>query len=76
MRGRGLFIGIDIIQKDNKYPNAALANNIINKMRDKGILLSLDGPHHNVIKIKPPLPFNKNDCDFLIYELSKILSQL
>ena len=40
-------------------------------MRDRGILLSTDGPFNNVIKIKPPLPFNINDCDILSYELNK-----
>ena len=38
-----------------------LANIIINTLRDEGILLSTDGPYKNVIKIKPPMPFNKKD---------------
>ena len=32
-------------------------------MRNNGILLSTDGPHDNVIKIKPPLVFNKQNVD-------------
>ena len=32
-------------------------------MREKGVLLSTDGPLHNVIKIKPPMVLNKEDVD-------------
>ena len=38
-------------------------------MRDKGVLLSTDGPDHNVIKIKPPLVFGPVDTDQLIEAL-------
>ena len=43
-------------------------------MRLKGILLSIDGPFHNVIKIKPPMTFNKNNVDLICFELIKILN--
>ena len=62
--GRGLFIGIDLIKKGNPLiPNSILAKNLINHLRHKGILLSTDGPYDNVIKIKPPLVFNKKNVD-------------
>lgn len=48
---------------------------IVNRMRECGILLSIDGPFHNVIKIKPPLIFTTSDCDFLINILQKILEE-
>ena len=57
-------MGIDIIQENNKLkPNKKLAKKIVNFMREKGILLSTDGPYDNVIKIKPPLVFNKANVD-------------
>ena len=77
VRGRGLFIGIDFIYNNKSFkPNPKLASNIINTLREKGILLSTDGPYHNVIKIKPPLPFNKNDVDFVCFEIDYYLSSL
>ena len=64
VRGRGLFLGLDIIKESNSLkPNKELAKKIINFMREKGILLSTDGPYDNVIKIKPPLIFNKENVD-------------
>ena len=76
VRGRGLFIGIDLINYKNHIPNKKLAIKLINHMKDKGILLSTDGPYNNVIKIKPPLPFNKNDADLVCFEINKYLSSL
>ena len=75
VRGRGLFIGIDLINYKNHIPNKKLAIKLINHMKDKGILLSTDGPYNNVIKIKPPLPFNIDDCDFLTYELNQFFKK-
>ena len=64
VKGRGLFLGLDIIKESNSLkPNKELAKKIINFMREKGILLSTDGPYENVIKIKPPLIFNKENVD-------------
>ena len=73
VRGRGLFIGIDFIKNLKNEPNKRLASFIINKLRNQGILLSTDGPYHNVIKIKPPLPFTKEDSDFVTQELDQVL---
>ena len=69
VRGKGLFLGIDLIDEKNYKPDEKLAKKLINHMKNRGILLSTDGPYNNVIKIKPPLPFNKNDSDFVIDEL-------
>ena len=73
VRGRGLFIGIDFIKNLKNEPNKRLALLIISKLRNQGILLSTDGPYHNVIKIKPPLPFTKEDSDFVTQELDHVL---
>jgi 4-aminobutyrate aminotransferase-like enzyme len=44
-------------------------------MRDKGILVSTDGPFHNVLKIKPPLCFTAGDADRLVSALDGILRE-
>ena len=76
VRGRGLFLGIDLIKNKNHIPNENLANLVINKMREKGILLSTDGPYHNVIKIKPPMTFSKKNVDLVCFELDNILKNI
>ena len=59
VRGKGLFLGVEIMEgSDYSQPSKEIATIIVNKMKDSGILLSTDGPDHNVIKIKPPMIFN------------------
>ena len=76
IRGRGLFLGIDFVKDQNNTPNPEVANFIINKLRYRGILLSVDGPFNNVIKIKPPLTFNKENVDLVCFELTDIINNL
>ena len=47
-------------------PAGAEAGLVANRMRDLGILMSTDGPFHNVLKIKPPLCFTAGDADCLV----------
>ena len=73
-RGRGLFTGIEFVREgDDLEPAADLADTAVQRMRDRGILLSTDGPDHNVIKMKPPLVFSEADADLLVSNLDQIL---
>jgi 4-aminobutyrate aminotransferase-like enzyme len=67
VRGRGLFLGIEMVTDPHTLnPDSGLADRIINHMKEQRILLSADGPMHNVIKFKPPMVFSRDDADFLI----------
>lgn len=45
-------------------------------MKERGILLSTDGPLDNVIKIKPPLVFTRPDAGRVVGELNAVLGAL
>ena len=75
VRGRGLFIGIELIKNyDAMIPASIEAGLVVNQLKQKGILISSDGPDYNVLKIKPPLVFNKKNADFLLETLGSVLS--
>ena len=74
VRGQGL-LGIEIIHKKDKKPNAKLAKHIKNKLRDNHILVGTDGPYNNVIKTKPPICFTKKNVDQIIISLINILDR-
>jgi 4-aminobutyrate aminotransferase-like enzyme len=77
VRGRGLFAGIELVRDpDTLEPARDEAYDIINRMRDRGILLSVDGPLHNVIKIKPPMVITADDIRALIEALDEVLDRL
>lgn len=74
VRGRGLFLGIELVEsRVEKTPSARIATYVANRAAELGILLSTDGPQHNVIKIKPPMTFDQRDAERLVATLDKIL---
>jgi len=74
VRGHGLFLGFELVENlKNLSPSSEKASYLSNRMREYGILTSVDGPLHNVIKIKPPMCFNRDNVDQYVYYLDKIL---
>ena len=57
-------------------PAAEEAAFVVNRMRDRGVLLGTDGPFHNVVKIRPPMPFSREDTDVLVETLAQSLGEL
>lgn len=75
VRGRGLFIGVELVRcRSTLEPATAEASRVVNAMRERRILLGTDGPSHNVLKIRPPMPFDMGDADRLVETLDQSLS--
>lgn len=76
VRGSGLFLGVELVRdRRTLQPASEEASFIANRMREHGVLLGTDGPHHNVIKIRPPMPFSESDADLLVATFAKILAE-
>ena len=77
VRGSGLFWGVELVRdRETLEPAGAEASFVANRMRERGILLGTDGPHHNVVKIRPPMPFTAADGDLLVDQLEAAIRQL
>jgi 4-aminobutyrate aminotransferase-like enzyme/Ser/Thr protein kinase RdoA (MazF antagonist) len=74
VRGQGLFLGIELTDA-NLNPLAEQTDYLANRMKDHGILMSTDGPDHNVLKIKPPIVFTKENTKELIHYLELIFNE-
>lgn len=75
-RGVGLFVGVELVRdRETLEPAADVASYVANRMREEGILISTDGPLHNVLKIKPPMVFDADDADRLVETLDRILAE-
>ena len=71
VRGSGLHLGVELLR--DLEPATHEASKIVNHLREHGILIGTDGPHHNVLKIRPPMPFAEADADQLITTLEDVL---
>ena len=75
-RGLGLFLGIELVRdRETLEPAAAQAAYVVERMKDHGILLSTDGPLHNVIKMKPPMPFSEADAERVLAAYERVLGE-
>ena len=76
VRGTGLFVGVElVVDRDERIPATRQARYVANRMRDCGVLVSTDGPDHNVLKIKPPLVFGRAEADLLVSTLDRVLGE-
>jgi 4-aminobutyrate aminotransferase-like enzyme/Ser/Thr protein kinase RdoA (MazF antagonist) len=77
VRGSGLFLGVELVRDRQTLESAAdEASFVANRMRERGVLLGTDGPYHNVIKIRPPMPFTVDDADVLVEALEQSIAEL
>ena len=60
--------------RETQEPATREASLVVNRMRERRILLGTDGPFHNVLKIRPPMPFNEQDADQLVGVLDEVLA--
>ena len=77
IRGEGLFLGLEIVNSNGSLePLGKAAKYIVNEMKKRRVLLSTDGPDKNIIKIKPPIIFNKQNADFLLENLHSVVAKI
>jgi 4-aminobutyrate aminotransferase-like enzyme len=75
VRGAGLFSGIEI-QPDVRLGLDArqATDRIANSLKQNGVLVGITGANYDVLKVRPPLPFNKMNADLLFEKLELVLA--
>ncbi|WP_428642720.1 aspartate aminotransferase family protein [Roseibium sp.] len=77
VRGAGLFIGLEMVRdRETKTPATEETAWLVNELRRRGVLISRAGPHGNVLKIRPPLPFRPEHADHFTEVMEQTLTAL
>lgn len=77
VRGSGLFMGFELVQdRASREPHRELALDLLEELRERGVLTSVAGPHGNVLKLRPPLPFAEEDIPWAAGALDDSLAAL
>jgi acetylornithine/succinyldiaminopimelate/putrescine aminotransferase len=71
-RGRGLMIGVDIVHGDGS-PDAAHCDDVLECLKDNGVLAGKTGPARNVLTFLPPLTISADETGELIDALHHCL---
>ncbi len=75
VRGKGLMLGMELRSADNK-PLGTVADLILEKLKDDGIILGKNGLYRNVLAFQPPLVIEEADICYLAERLDKALSEI
>lgn len=76
VRGAGLFIGVDLVRdRETREPAPELARRVTDGMREAGVLIGIDRPFANVLKIRPPMPIQEEHADLLVAALDDQLGR-
>lgn len=74
VRGSGLMTGVDIVaDQATRAPSAPEAKRITNALRELGVLVGIDGPYGNVLKVRPPLPFAREHAEMALAAMDKAM---
>ncbi|OCP38144.1 aminotransferase class III-fold pyridoxal phosphate-dependent enzyme [Ensifer sp. LC163] len=77
VRGMGLFLGIELVSdRKTKAPATEFARAVSNGARQRGVLMGTEGPHDNVLKMRPPMIFSKRDADHLLAVLEETFADV
>ena len=76
VRGSGLFLGVELVlDRASREPAPAQARYMVNRLRELGVLTGTDGPHENVIKLRPPLVLTDQDADLFLSAFDQVLRE-
>lgn len=75
VRGVGMFVGVELVSdRITRSPDREFTSRVVNRMRDKGVLLSACAMGHNVLKIRPPLVLSEEQASMVIATLDEALT--
>lgn len=76
VRGAGLFVGVEFVKdRRGKEPDGALGLKVVNRLREKRVLISASGVKGNILKIRPPLPFSSENNRQFLHLLDEALTE-
>ena len=77
VRGTGLAIGVELVlDRDTRLPARHQTHRVINLLRADGVLIGSEGLLGNVLKIRPPIVFQREHADIALAALDRALSRL
>jgi alanine-glyoxylate transaminase/(R)-3-amino-2-methylpropionate-pyruvate transaminase len=75
VRGMGLMLGVELVRdRKSKEPANTETADIVEKMKERNVLLGKGGLFGNTLRIKPPMCITKDDADYMIAMLDEVLT--
>jgi 4-aminobutyrate aminotransferase len=71
LRGKGLMIGVEMVEPGSNAPSTAAATAIQERAKERGLLIGKGGLYGNVLRIAPPLTVTESEADEALAILTK-----
>ena len=75
VRGIGLMLGAELVKEDGQ-PASEETDVILEKLKDRGIIVGKNGLNRNVLAFQPPLVITEANVQTLLHELDEVLAEL
>ncbi|QDT00877.1 aspartate aminotransferase family protein [Adhaeretor mobilis] len=76
VRGMGLMLGVELVRdRKTKEPANTEASDVMEAMKQRGVLLGKGGLYGNTLRIKPPMCITKDDANYLLAMLDEVLGE-
>jgi 4-aminobutyrate aminotransferase-like enzyme/Ser/Thr protein kinase RdoA (MazF antagonist) len=77
VRGRGLTIGVELVRDRGLLTPAREETwEVLNRVRDHGVLVGSEGRHGNIVKIRPPIVIGRAEADLVVSALDAALAEI
>jgi 4-aminobutyrate aminotransferase-like enzyme len=77
VRGTGLFLAVELVDdRDarNPVPAAEYADEVVEALRNEGVLTNTIGRHENILKLRPPMVLSRQNADLFLDILGRTLN--
>jgi 4-aminobutyrate aminotransferase-like enzyme len=76
VRGKGFFLAVEMIKDSSRTPATTAASNVVQELKKCGILTNTIGPDESILKLRPPMVFSRENADFFLQHLKKVLNNI
>lgn len=76
VRGHGLFLAVELVlDVESRKPASAATHEIVNALKQRGVLTSMIGPDENILKLRPPMVLSRGHADFFLEQFAAVLTE-
>jgi 4-aminobutyrate aminotransferase len=74
VRGKGLMIGVELVEPGGNTPSPAAASRALEATKQRGLLVGKGGLHGNVLRLAPPMSLTEDEAEEALGILAEVIS--
>jgi len=76
VRGDGLFKAVELVtNRETRSPATDLAGTVVESLKERGVLAGRIGTENNILKLRPPMVFSRENADYFLELFDEVLTE-